>query len=117
MKMTLYRWIWVIAVAVLLYFHLSVGTLVAIATAFYWLLEKQHRESLEHHRPSQVTPERLWCARGNHYIGNEPYTFIYSRARTANRSWISARRGKKPANTRGARIASSMIYVERWPSL
>lgn len=66
----------------------------AIATAFYWLLEKQHRESLEHHRPSQVTPsqvareslehrrpsqvapERLWCARGRHYIGNEPYTFI-----------------------------------------
>ncbi len=82
--MTLYRWIWVAAVAVLLYFHLLAGTLVAISTAFYWLLEKQHRESLEYHRPSSATlhasesqtPERLWCVRGKHYIGNEPYTFI-----------------------------------------
>jgi hypothetical protein len=38
--MTRKRWIWVAAVGVLLYLHLLVGTLVAIATAFYWLLQK-----------------------------------------------------------------------------
>lgn len=41
MKMTLNRWLWVAIVVALLYAHLLIGTLVAIATAFYWLLENR----------------------------------------------------------------------------
>jgi len=39
--MTWNRWLWVAFVAMLVWFHLLVGTLVAIATVFYWLLSKQ----------------------------------------------------------------------------
>lgn len=38
MKMTKLRWLWVVVVGIILFAHLLVGTLVAIATAFYWLL-------------------------------------------------------------------------------
>lgn len=55
-----------------LYFHLLAGILLAIAAAFYYLLERRLP------RPIQSIPpaERLRCVRGHHYIGNEPYTFI-----------------------------------------
>lgn len=38
MKMTKLRWLWAAFVVIFLFVHLLVGTLAAIATAFYWLL-------------------------------------------------------------------------------
>jgi len=64
--MTTKRVVWCVFVLLVIYFHLIVGTLLAIATAFYWLLEK---------RQSPAPAERLVCSLGNHVIGNEPYTF------------------------------------------
>jgi hypothetical protein len=40
MKMTWLRWLWVAVVIVILLIHLLIGTLVAIATVFYWLIDK-----------------------------------------------------------------------------
>jgi hypothetical protein len=39
--MSFKRWLWVGFVVILFIAHLLIGTLVAIATAFYWLLEKR----------------------------------------------------------------------------
>ena len=65
--------VWVAFVLVVLYFHLLVGTLLAIATAFYWLLERHliGKSSTLVDNP----PERLWCVMGKHWIGKEPYSF------------------------------------------
>jgi hypothetical protein len=40
-KLTWKQWVWLAFVVVLLFAHILIGTLVAIATAFYWLLEQQ----------------------------------------------------------------------------
>lgn len=65
--------LWGAFVLVVLYFHLVAGTLLAIATAFYWLLERHliRKSSTLADNP----PERLWCVIGEHWIGNEPYSF------------------------------------------
>jgi MFS superfamily sulfate permease-like transporter len=41
MKFTTKRILWVVFVVIVLCFHLLVGTLLAIATAFYWLLDRR----------------------------------------------------------------------------
>jgi hypothetical protein len=40
MKMTPLRWLWAAVVIAILFVHLLVGTLVAISTVFYWLVDK-----------------------------------------------------------------------------
>ena len=55
--------------------HLLLGTLLGIATAFYWLLERHfNKESPTGNPPAEIS-ERLWCVLGEHWIGNEPYSF------------------------------------------
>jgi hypothetical protein len=61
------RMLWLAVITVIAYFYSRIGAFFAIATAFYWLLETPPQESPK---------ERLFCARGNHYIGNEPYSFL-----------------------------------------
>jgi hypothetical protein len=41
MKFTTKRVLWIFVVVIILCFHLLVGTLVAIATVFYWFLDKR----------------------------------------------------------------------------
>lgn len=74
------RVLWCMFVLVLLCFHLLIGVLVAIATAFYWLLESrfttQRRLTTQHTTTTDnPNPECLWCVMGNHRIGNESYSF------------------------------------------
>ena len=67
------KWLWLAFVVVLLYAHLLVGTLVAIATALYWLIERHLIGKSP--APAENPSERLWCVMGGHWIGNEPYSF------------------------------------------
>lgn len=57
------RILWLLAVSLIAYIYPPVGALFAITTAAYWLL-------------APYSPQRLLCVTGNHYIGNEPYSFL-----------------------------------------
>jgi hypothetical protein len=67
-NLTIGKIVWCSFVLLVLYLHLLIGTLLAIATAFYWLLEERLIPRSEKH-------SELWCVVGEHRIGNEPYTF------------------------------------------
>jgi hypothetical protein len=67
--------LWGVFVLVALYYHLLIGTLLAIATAFYWLLERHLGKSPAESSAVDKPSERLWCVMGEHWIGSEPYSF------------------------------------------
>ena len=75
MNWTWKKFIWCIFVLLVLVSHLLLGTLLGIATAFYWLLERHFNKESPTGNPPAEIPERLWCVLGEHWIGNEPYSF------------------------------------------
>jgi hypothetical protein len=64
---------WGVCVLLVVINHLLIGTLLGIATAFYWLLSSRLAPATNNRTKNQ--PERLWCIIGKHWIGNEPYSF------------------------------------------
>ena len=62
--MTTKKWLWVAVVAILVYAHLLVGTIVAIATAFYWLVEKHQKSQQPWQRLSDTKEIQLAFQQG-----------------------------------------------------